>query len=77
MIKTECCTPTTNECNEVQEKNNLWIMTKWNNPHNIGIKPIQDYIDSSMYPTITTNETITHERVTRVHHEMKSETIHE
>ena len=26
--------------------------------YNIGIKPIQDYIDSSMYPTITTNETI-------------------
>lgn len=38
--------------------------------YNIGIKPYMDYIDSSMYPTITTNETITHERVTRVHHEM-------
>ena len=30
-----------------------------------------DYIDSSIYPTITDyQDTSTHERVTRVHHEM-------
>ena len=46
------------------KKNNLWISTKWNHRYNIGIKPYMDYIDSSIYPTITaTNETITHERV--------------
>ncbi len=53
-------------------KNYLWIMTKWNNPHNIGITPIRDYINhSNTYPTITDYQgTSTHERVTRVHHEM-------
>ena len=45
--------------------------------YNIGIKPIQDYIDSSMYPTITTNETITHERVKTSSNMNESETIHE
>ena len=36
IIKKNCGTPTINECNEVQEKNYLWII------------PIQDYIDSYM-----------------------------
>lgn len=40
--------------------------------YNIGITPIRDYINhSNTYPTITDyQDTSTHERVTRVHHEM-------
>ena len=43
-------------------------MTTWNRWYNIGIKPYMDYMETfQSYPRITTNETITHERVTRVH----------
>lgn len=47
-------------------------MTTRNRWYNIGIYPIWDYINhSNTYPRITaTNETITHEREKRVHHEM-------
>ena len=40
--------------------------------YNIGIRPIRDYINhSNTYPRITDyQDTSTHERVTRVHHEM-------
>ena len=58
-------TPHNITINPPYKKNNLWIMTKWNNPHNIGITPIRDYINhSNTYPRITDyQDTSTHERV--------------
>lgn len=62
-------TPNNITINPPYKKRYLWIMTKWNNPHNIGITPIRDYINhSNTYPRITDyQDTSTHERVTRVH----------
>lgn len=56
----------------VTRKNNLWIITTRNRWYNIGIKPYMDYMGTfQSYPTITDYQgTSTHERVTRVHHEM-------
>ena len=65
-------TPNNITINPPYKKNYLWIMTTWNNPHNIGITPYKDYMGTfQSYPIITDyQDTSTHERVTRVHHEM-------
>ena len=72
MVKRNCGTPQHNlqpTSEASYKKKNLWIMTKGNNPHNIGIKPYMDYMGTfQSYPRITDyQDTSTHERVTRVH----------
>ena len=61
--------PTSEASNKKKLPTDYDNVERW---YNIGITPIRDYINhSNTYPTITDyQDTSTHERVTRVHHEM-------